>query len=212
MNWIVENWEKFLLLTEQHAKLAVWPVVYGLIAAIPLGWLASRSRVAATILLPLSNVLYTIPSIAMIVIMPVIVGSKILDEINVTIPLTIYTAALLVRGIADALSSVPNHVIAAATAMGFRPLRRFVSVEFPLAVPVTIAGLRVAMVTNISMVSIASLIGIDTYGQLFIEGYQSNWVEKVWIGLLASIALAVVADLVLQVVGRVLTPWVRAGR
>ncbi|TWP53232.1 ABC transporter permease [Lentzea tibetensis] len=211
MTWIFENWDKFLELTAVHLRLAVVPVLIGLVISIPLGWVASRSRVASAVLLPLSNILYTIPSLAMIVIMPALIGSKILDEINVVIPLAIYTVALLIRGISDALRAVPGHVVAAATAMGFRPLRRFITVEFPLAVPVTIAGLRVAMVSNISMVSIGALVGLGGYGQLFIEGYQSNQ-DKVWAGLIATIVLALIADTLLQVAGRVLTPWVRAGR
>ena len=212
MIWVFENWDRFLDLTGEHLNLALVPVLIGLVIAIPLGWLASRSRVASAILLQLSNILYTVPSLALIVLTPVIVGSKILDPINVILPLIIYTVALLIRGIADALRSVPGHVVAAATAMGFRPLRRFLTVEFPLAVPVTIAGLRVAMVTSISMVSVGGLIGLGGYGQLFIEGYQGSWDEKVWTGLVASIVLALIADSALQVIGRVLTPWVRAGR
>jgi osmoprotectant transport system permease protein len=210
--WVLENLDKFLDMTWVHLRLALVPVLIGLVVAIPLGWLASRSRGASLVLLQMSNILYTVPSIALIVLTPVIVGSKILDEINVVLPLIIYTVALLIRSIADALSSVPSHVVAAANAMGFRPLRRFVTVEFPLAVPVTIAGLRVAMVTSISMVSVGGLIGIGGYGQLFIEGYQSQWDEKVWTGMIASIVLALIADGALQVIGRVLTPWVRAGR
>ncbi|GLZ29894.1 glycine/betaine ABC transporter permease [Lentzea sp. NBRC 105346] len=211
MTWIFENWDKFLEASGVHLRLAVIPVLLGLVVAIPLGWLANRSRSASAVLMPLSNVLYTVPSLAMIVIMPVLLGSKILDEINIIVALTIYTVALLIRNIADGLHSVPGHVVAAANAMGFRPLRRFLTVELPLAVPVTIAGLRVAMVSNISMVSIGALIGLGGYGQLFIQGFQSNE-DIIWAGLIGTLVLAFIGDVLLQLAGRVLTPWVRAGR
>jgi osmoprotectant transport system permease protein len=212
MNWLLQNFDKFWAYTEVHLALALIPVVAGLVIAIPLGWLASRSRSARAVLLALSNILYTVPSIALIVIAPAVLGTRILDGVNVIVPLTIYTVALLVRGIADALAAVPGHVVAAANAMGFRPLRRFLTVEFPLAVPVTIAGLRVATVSNISLVSVGALVGISGYGQLFTEGFQSNFPTKIWIGLIATLVLALLADALLLLLGRFLTPWVRAGR
>ncbi|NKE55438.1 ABC transporter permease subunit [Lentzea sp. PSKA42] len=140
------------------------------------------------------------------------IGVKILDEINVIVPLVIYTVALMVRSVADALAAVPGHVVAAANAMGFRPLRRFLTVDFPLALPVTIAGLRVATVSNISMVSVGALVGLGGYGQLFTEGYQTDHTEKVIAGLIGTVVLAVLADGLLLLLGRVLTPWARAGR
>ena len=212
MNWLSGNWDTLWTYTREHVWLALVPVVAGLLIAVPLGWLASRSRHARAVLLALSNILYTVPSIALIVVAPAVLGTRILDPLNVIVPLTIYTVALLIRGIADALAAVPGHVVAAATAMGFRPLRRFLTVEFPLAVPVTIAGLRVATVSNISLVSVGALVGISGYGQLFTEGFQENFPTKIVVGVVATLVLAFLADSVLLLAGRVLTPWARAGR
>ncbi|MFJ8964052.1 ABC transporter permease [Lentzea sp. NPDC102401] len=212
MTWIFENWERFWEVTEVHLRLSVVPVLIGFVLAIPLGWWASRSNTARAILFPFANILFTIPSIALIVITPVLLGVKILDEINVIVPLAVYTLALMIRSVADALSAVPGNVVAAANAMGFRPLRRFLTVDFPLALPVTIAGLRVATMSNISMVSVGALVGLGGYGQLFTEGYQTDHTEKVLAGLIGTVVLAVLADALLLLIGRLLTPWARAGR
>ncbi|MDX8142961.1 ABC transporter permease [Lentzea sp. BCCO 10_0061] len=212
MTWIFENWERFWEVTEVHLRLSVVPVLIGFVLAIPLGWWASRSQTARAVLFPFANILFTIPSIALIVITPVLLGVKILDEINVIVPLAVYTLALMIRSVADALSAVPGNVVAAANAMGFRPLRRFLTVDFPLALPVTIAGLRVATMSNISMVSVGALVGLGGYGQLFTEGYQTDHTEKVLAGLIGTVVLAVLADALLLLIGRLLTPWARAGR
>ncbi|WP_330272637.1 ABC transporter permease [Lentzea sp. NBC_00516] len=212
MTWIFENWERFWEVTEVHLRLSVVPVLIGFVLAIPFGWWASRSQTARAVLFPFANILFTIPSIALIVITPVLLGVKILDEINVIVPLAVYTLALMIRSVADALSAVPGNVVAAANAMGFRPLRRFLTVDFPLALPVTIAGLRVATMSNISMVSVGALVGLGGYGQLFTEGYQTDHTEKVLAGLIGTVVLAVLADALLLLIGRLLTPWARAGR
>lgn len=212
MTWIFENWERFWEVTLVHLRLSVVPVLIGFVLSVPIGWFASRSATARAVLFPFANILFTIPSIALIVITPVLLGVQILDEINVIVPLVVYTVALMIRSVADALSAVPGHVVAAANAMGFRPLRRFLTVDFPLALPVTIAGLRVATVSNISMVSVGALVGLGGYGQLLTEGYQADHTEKVLAGLIGTVVLAVLADGLLLLLGRLLTPWARVGR
>jgi len=212
MTWVFDHLGLLGDLTVTHVYLSVLPVVIGLIIAIPLGWAASRWRPARAILLTVSGLLYTIPSLALIVILPALISTKTLDPINVIITLSVYTIALLVRSIADALSAVPGTVVAAATAIGYRPVRRFVGVEFPLAIPVVVAGLRVAMVSNISLVSVGALIGIAGYGQLFTNGFQLQFVTEIVTGIVATLLLALVADLLLQLIGRLLTPWTRVGR
>jgi len=212
VTWIFENWERFWEVTLVHLRLSVVPVLIGFVLSVPIGWFASRSATARAVLFPFANILFTIPSIALIVITPVLLGVQILDEINVIVPLVVYTVALMIRSVADALSAVPGHVVAAANAMGFRPLRRFLTVDFPLALPVTIAGLRVATVSNISMVSVGALVGLGGYGQLLTEGYQADHTEKVLAGLIGTVVLAVLADGLLLLLGRLLTPWTRVGR
>ena len=212
MTWVFDHLGLLGDLTVAHVYLSVLPVVIGLIIAIPLGWAASRWRPARAVLLTLSGLLYTIPSLALIVILPALISTKTLDPINVIITLSVYTIALLVRSIADALSAVPGTVVAAATAIGYRPVRRFVGVEFPLAIPVVVAGLRVAMVSNISLVSVGALIGIAGYGQLFTEGFQRQIVTEIVAGIVATLVLALIADVLLQFIGRLVTPWTRVGR
>jgi osmoprotectant transport system permease protein len=119
--------------------------------------------------------------------------------------------ALLVRSTADALAAVPRMVVAAATAMGFRPGRRFVEVELPLSVPVLIAGLRVATVSNISLVSVGALIGVGGLGELFTDGYQRNFPTEILTGVMLTVLLALAADATLLGVGRLVTPWERTG-
>lgn len=210
-DWVPRNSDRILALTGEHAALAVIPVVVGLLLAIPLGWLARRFVVARGVLVPAAGVAYTVPSLALFVVLPGILGTRILDPINVVVALTIYTVALLVRSVADALAAVPGHVIAAATAMGFRPLRRFGSVELPLAVPVLVAGVRVATVANISLVSVGALIGVGGLGELFTEGFQRNFPTEIITGITTIVVLALVADGLLLLLGRLLTPWSRVG-
>lgn len=194
-----------------HVWLALVPVVIAFFLSLPLGWLANRSRVLARVLLTGSSVLYTIPSLALILIIPLIIGSSLLSPLNVVIALTLYSLALLVRTTADGLASVPPEVIASADAMGYRPARRWFSVELPLAMPVILAGVRVATVANVSMVSIAALIGIGGLGQLFTRGFQLDfYLPPIIIGLVLSVLLAVLCDLVIVLVQRRLTPWTRA--
>jgi osmoprotectant transport system permease protein len=212
MSWVLDHLGLLGDLTVTHVYLSILPVVLGLVIAIPLGWLASGWRPMRALLLTVSGLLYTIPSLALIVILPALISTKTLDPINVVITLTVYTVALLVRSVADALSAVPPTTVAAATAIGYRPLRRFVGVEFPLAISVIIAGLRVTTVSNISLVSVGALIGIAGYGQLFTNGFQLQFVTEIVTGIVATLLLALVADVLLQLIGRLLTPWTRLGR
>ena len=123
----------------------------GLVIALPLGWLARRYRWVYPPMLSITGLLYTIPSIALFVLVPPLLGLKALDPLQVPIALTVYSVALLVRVVADGLGSVPEDVLQAATAMGFGRLQRLFRVELPIAVPVIAAGLRVATVSNVSM-------------------------------------------------------------
>lgn len=208
--WIPRNSDRILGLLVDHLYLSVIPVVAGLVLAVPLGWLASRSPIARTVLVPTAGLLYTIPSIALFILLPSVLGTGIIDPLNVIVALTLYSVALLVRSVADALAAVPAMIVAAATAMGFRPARRFVAVELPLAVPVLIAGLRVVTVSTISLVSVGALIGVGGLGQLFTSGYQRDFPTEIVTGIVLIMLLAIVADALLLAVGRLATPWQRS--
>lgn len=211
MTWILDHLDVLFTVSLEHLWLALVPVVVGLLISLPLGWMASRWRLAKSILVPTAGMLYTIPSLALFVLMPLILGTRILDPLNVQAALTIYTVALLVRSVADALAAVPPAVTAAATAMGYRPLGRFFAVELPLAVPVLLAGVRVAAVSNISLVSVGALIGVGGLGGFFTEGYQRGNQAEIIAAIVAILLLALLVEMILVLAGRVLTPWARAG-
>ncbi|MBB4688593.1 ABC transporter permease [Amycolatopsis jiangsuensis] len=196
----------------EHVYLALVPLVVGIVLAILLGWLGHSSRGVRSVLLVLSNLLYTIPSLALFVVIPGIIGTKILDSVNVIVALTIYTTALLVRPVLDALEAVPPHIVAAATAVGYRGPRRFFGVELPLSVPVLAAGVRVASVSNISLVSVGALIGTGGLGVLFTDGFQREYFSPIVVGIVLTLVLALVVDLLLVLLRNVLTPWERASR
>ncbi|MQA14100.1 MAG: ABC transporter permease subunit [Pseudonocardiaceae bacterium] len=205
------NREKVLGLLGEHVYLAILPLLIGLAVALPLGALARRGALLRTGTVQASSVLYTVPSLALFVVMPGILGTSITSPANVVVSLAVYTTALLVRPVVDALDAVPGHVVAAAIAMGYRPARRFVAVELPLAVPVLAAGVRVASVSNISLVSVGALIGIGGLGELFTEGFQLRYPAPIVIGILLTLVLALVVDLLLVGLRRLATPWAHAG-
>ncbi|WP_249124229.1 ABC transporter permease [Saccharopolyspora erythraea] len=196
----------------EHIYLSLVPLVLGVLLALPLGRLAQRVRWLRGPLQGTANAFYTVPSLALFVLIPGIVGTPLLSPLNVVIALSIYTAALLLGPVADALESVPAHITAAATALGYRPRRLFLSVELPLSVPVLAAAVRVASVSNISLVSVGALVGIGGLGRLFTDGFQRDYLVEIVVGIVLTLLLALVVDLLLVALWRVLTPWTRAER
>jgi osmoprotectant transport system permease protein len=210
VTWLADNWRTVLDLARDHLYLAGVPLVVGLVVSLPLGWAAKRWSRSYPVIITTTGLLYTIPSLALFVIMPIVLGTKILDPVNVVVAMTIYTVALLVRTVADGLKAVPDHIQQAATAMGYKGVRRLFGVELPLAVPVIASGLRVAAVSNVSIVSVASLIGVAQLGDLLVDGFNRViWGELVT-GVLACIVLALFLDGVIVLGTRALTPWRRA--
>lgn len=190
--------------------LAALPLAVGLVLALPAGWAASRYRWSYPPLVSLAGVLYTIPSLVLFLLLPGILGTRILDTVNVAVALTIYSFALLVRAVADGLSAVNADTLSAASAMGYTGRQRLFGVQLPLAVPVIGAGLRVAAVANLSLVSVASIIGTSQLGQLFITGTNLGTLTPIVLGLICFVILALCFDLVIQLTIRVLAPWRRA--
>ncbi|MBQ0710250.1 MULTISPECIES: ABC transporter permease subunit [unclassified Ochrobactrum] len=195
-----------------HLGLSVVPVLIGLALALPLGWLAQRAGLFKTALLGASGLLYTIPSLALFVLLPAILGTKILDPINVVVALTLYALALLVRTVSDGLDAVSPDVLQAANAMGYRRLPRFIFVELPLAVPVIAAGLRVAVVSNVSIVSVAALVGTPQLGVLFTQGLQLHFLTPIIAGIVLCVILAAFLDGVIVWASGRLTPWQPKGQ
>jgi osmoprotectant transport system permease protein len=211
IDYIRNNTELILAAFGQHIALALIPVVIGLIVALPLGYLAVRRDWLYQPLITITGVLYSIPSLALFVVLPLIIGTKVLSPLNIIVALAIYTVALMVRSVADALRSVDRNVTQAATAMGYRPLKRLFGVDLPIATPVILAGLRVATVSNISLVSVGAIIGVGGLGALFTRGLQLRFAEPIIVGIVLSVILAAVIDSLIVLAQRYLTPWARAG-
>lgn len=209
-DWLARNASQITDWTLAHLVLSGVPTVVGLLVAIPLGALASRYRWAYPPTVTLAGLLYTIPSIALFVLLPGVLGTGILDPVNVVVALSLYTVALLVRSVADALTAVPPDVRQAAIALGYRPVRRLLTVELPVAIPVIGAGLRVAAVSNVSLVAVAALIGVPQLGQLFTQGQQLDFYTPIVAGIVLCAAIAVVFDAIIVTSVRLATPWVRA--
>ena len=192
-----------------HLRLSLLPVLIGLLIALPLGVLVRHTTTLRRLTTVTASVVFTIPSLALFVMLPLIIPTRILDEANVIVALTLYTTALLVRAVPEALDAVPAPVRDAAIAIGYQPIARVLKVELPLSIPVLVAGLRVVVVTNISMVAVGSVIGIGGLGSWFTEGFQADKSDEIVAGIIAVFALAIGIDLLIMLAGRLATPWER---
>jgi osmoprotectant transport system permease protein len=206
-DWIARNLDDIGAALGEHIYLSVVPVLWGLLIALPLGLLCVRYPRLYPGVLATTSILYAVPSLALFVILLDFTG---LTPATVIVPLTIYTLAVLVPNVVDGLAAVPDHVRQAAVAMGFGGLRRLVQVELPIAVPVIMAGLRVATVANISLVSVGALVGIGGLGGLFTDGFRRDFPTPIIVGIVLTIVLAVIADVLLVGLEWLLTPWQRA--
>jgi osmoprotectant transport system permease protein len=212
MNYLLTHLDDAWALTVVHLRLSLVPVLIGLAIAVPLGVLVQRAPIPRRLTTATASVVFTIPSLALFVVLPMIIGTRILDEANVMVALTAYTAALLVRAVLEALDAVPAQVRDAATAVGYPPIKRMLKVELPLSIPVLIAGLRVVVVTNIAMVSVGSVIGIGGLGTWFTQGYQTDKSDQILAGIIALFVLAIVIDMLIVLAGQLATPWEHATR
>lgn len=212
MDWILDHPDLVARLAVRHVWLAGVPLVLGLLISLVLGWVAHRVRWLRAAALTGSGLLYTIPSLALFVLMPLLLGTSILSPVNVLVAMTIYTVALLVRTVVDGLDSVPTDASQAATAIGYGPVRRLLAVELPLAVPVIAAGLRVAAVSNVSIVSVASLVGVSQLGDLLVDGFNRAIGGELVAGVVGCLVLALAFDALIRLGERALTPWRRAGQ
>lgn len=207
MTWIINNLDLIWGLTLEHVRLSILPIVLGFLISIPVGWLAYRFKLTRGLLLTVAGLLYTIPSLALFVILPPLLGISFLSELNITIALTLYAVAIMARSVADALASVDPAIRQSATAVGFGGWRRFWTVDFPLAGPVVLAGLRVAAVSTVSLVTVGILIGVESLGYLFTNGFQRRITEEIFTGVVMTVIVALLIDRGLVLLGRFLMPW-----
>jgi osmoprotectant transport system permease protein len=212
MGYLFTHLDDAWALTIIHLRLALIPMLLGLLIAVPLGAYVQRITLLRRVTTVTASIIFTIPSLALFVVLPLIIPTRILDEANVIVALTLYTTALLVRAVPEALDAVSSQVRDAATAVGYPPLIRMLKVELPLSIPVLIASLRVIAVTNISMVAVGSVIGIGGLGTWFTEGYQADKSNQIIAGIIAIFIVALAVDTVIMAAGRLVTPWVRARR
>ena len=211
IDYVTQNREVILDALAQHVWLALLPVVIGAALALPVGYLAVRYRRLYQPIVNLGGLIYSIPSLALFLMLPAVLGLQVLDPLNVVAALALYTFALLTRTVADALISVQGQATQAAFALGYRPVRQLLGVELPMALPVMLAGLRVATVSNISLVSVSAFLGVASLGSLFTRGLQLDFLEPIVVGIVLSVLLAAVADTCIVLLQRRLTPWARAG-
>ena len=209
MRYLLTHLDTAWALTLIHLRLSLIPIALGLLIAVPLGAFVWRRPALRRIATFTASIIFTIPSLALFVALPLIIPTRILDEANVIVALTLYTTALLVRAVPEALDAVPAGVRDAATAVGYTGLGRLLKVELPLSIPVLIAGLRVVAVTNISMVAVGSVIGIGGLGTWFTDGYQADKSDQIVAGIIAVFLIAIVIDVLILLIGRIITPWTR---
>jgi osmoprotectant transport system permease protein len=204
--WISRNVDQLLEATLDHVLLTVVAVGVGFLVSFGLAVLIYRWRRLAGVVTGATGVLYTIPSLALFAFLVPITG---LSFLSAQIGLVSYTLLILIRNIVAGLDGVPRDVREAADGMGYNPARRFLSVELPLAMPLIVAGLRLATVTTIGLVMVAAVIGQGGLGQVMVRGFNFRNDTAVYVGGFLIVALAIVADLLLAGLGRLVTPWAR---
>jgi osmoprotectant transport system permease protein len=209
MEWVADNLSLIWGYTLDHVGLCVPPIIVGFLLSIPLGYWASRSRVARGILLSVFSILYTLPALVLFVTVPIALGLPILNPANVIVALTIYAVAIMIRSATDGFLSVSGDVRDSATAVGYSAWQRFFVVELPLAGPVLLAGVRVVSVSTVSLATVGGFIGIPSLGSLFQTGFQLSFVPEILAGLVAVLILAAIFDVILSTLGRLLMPWNR---
>lgn len=205
-SWIPQNWSIIWPYTLDNLLLGLVPPLIGLVISVPVGIACVAKRWLYPPVLSVASALYALPSLALFVVLIDYTG---LGNLTVIIPLTLFSLCVLLPNVVDGLRSVQEPVRQAATAMGFGQLRRLVQVELPLAVPVVIAGLRIAVVSSISLASLGQLIGVSSLGYFFIDGLQRDFPTEIYVGLALTLLLALVCDVILVAARTVLTPWAR---
>jgi osmoprotectant transport system permease protein len=208
VGWILDHLDDLAYRLIQHVYLAAIALVVGFAISFWLAILAVRRRSTYGPILAVSDILFTIPSVAVFVALVPITG---LSVISVEVPLVMYTLLIFVRNIAAGFDSVPEDVLEAADGMGYTRRRRLREVEFPLAIPLIIAGLRLASVSTIGLVTVSGILG-DNFGGLgyfILDGYQRSFPTEIYFGAIPSILLAIAADFLFVALQNRATPWAR---
>ena len=209
MNWLSGSWALIGELTLTHLTIAVPAIIASVLIAVPIGAWAQRSKGVGGAVLSFLTVLYAVPSLPLLIVIPVLSGVALRSRVNMVVVLTIYGIAVLIRQCAEAFAAVPVDVLESADALGMSRLRRFCTVELPLAVPVIVSGTRVVITSTVALVTIGAFIGVRSLGTLFTDGFQRGLTVEVLAGLVMTIALALLLDALAVGIGALMTPWRR---
>jgi ABC-type proline/glycine betaine transport system, permease component len=209
VNWVLTNAPLVETYVVAHLLQVIPAILATLVLSLPLARLAQRVAPLRVFIVSGSSLMYAIPSLALFVILPLILGTGIRDVANVVVALTLYGMALLVPATVEALEAVDDRVRDAATAVGMGAARRFLTVELPLAGPAILAGLRVVTVSTVSLTTVGAVLGVPSLGWLFTNGFQRGLTAEILTGLVVTVLLAVVLDGLVVLAGRLLMPWTR---
>ena len=206
--WVFTHLDDLAYLTWQHIVLVAIPLAVGFVISLGLAVWAVRRPVVYGPITAVTGILYTIPSLAAFALLLPIFSFSMLTAL---IPLTTYTLLILFRNMVAGLESVPRDVLEAADGMGYESHQRLLHVEMPLAVPLMVAGLRLAAVTLIGLATVVSILGssFGGLGLLITEGLQTFFPTKYLLGAALAVLLAFAADLLFVRLERVVTPWAR---
>jgi osmoprotectant transport system permease protein len=210
-SYVTGQWSQISSDLLQHISLSLIAVGIGLSLSLPLALLAWRYRVLRPPIFGFASTLYIIPSLALFAILGPITG-YVASYPTAEIALVGYTLLILIWNTVAGLDAVPAEAREAATAMGYTPRAALVRVDLPLALPYVFAGLRVATATVIGLVTVTALIGLGGLGQQITYGFNIGYYTPIIVGLVLSVLLAAVCDLILVGVQRLLVPWSRSGR
>lgn len=210
MTWLALNWQQVVTLAVAHLLLSLPAIIISVLIAVPIGRLAFRRPRIGGAVSATATLLYAIPALPLLIIIPAIAGTPLRSSATMIIALSVYGVALLTRTAADAFSSVDGGVRTAAVAVGHSPRSVFWRIDLPLAVPVLIGGIRVMAVSTIGLVTIGALIGVPSLGTLLTDGFQRGIAAEVATGVIATVVLALLIDAALVLTGRLLAPWARS--
>lgn len=210
MTWLSYSWRNVLELLLVHLSIAVPAIIIATLIAIPIGRFAYRFPRVGGPVLSASTLLYAIPALPMLIIIPVIFSTSLRSATTIIIALIAYGVALLVRSAADGFAAVDRSVRESAMAIGYSKRQMLWKVDLPLATPVIISGIRVVTVSTVGLTTIGALVGISNLGSLFTDGFQRGIPAEVITGIVLTVAVALLLDGIVQLIGRLLTPWAHA--
>jgi osmoprotectant transport system permease protein len=207
--WIWRNMDQIVDRTWQHLGLTAVSVGIGLVMSVGLAMVALRWRWTYTPITWVTGLLYTIPSLALFALLVPIVG---LNATNAVIALTSYTLLIIIRNLVAGIDGVPAEVMEAADGMGYTAQARFWRMEVPLALPAIIAGLRIATVTTVGLVTVTAVLGLGGYGFFILRGLNTFFWTQILVGVVLSVVLATALDFGFVGLERLLSPWARRRR